>query len=134
MRWFEFAQNPKAIESLYKQIPDLENVRIISLCHWTQKGDLDVVLELPRYPDRPSERWHQDANAASVELKFFNITSTSDFKLPQFKEVYSLKMYQANGQISVSLESEANQIRFYSELYRIGNFSVWVEDNRRGST
>lgn len=69
--WWELAQNPRVVLAYYSRPPQLLGVEVHSVRLHRDGPTLELLAELPRFPDRPSPRWPVGANAAQAGLRFF---------------------------------------------------------------
>ena len=70
--WFELCDNPRAVSSLYSTAPDLEGVEVMELRAFRDGPRLQLVLDLPSFPDDPPARWRREGfNAVQLTLDLF---------------------------------------------------------------
>jgi len=73
--WYEFVSNKQCLERLYREIPDLCDVRIESLDIDREGTRLTIAFDMPKYVDFPPQKWHPEYNTAFVELSLSGIES-----------------------------------------------------------
>lgn len=73
MSWNDLALNPRVILGYYSSPPVLDVVEVHSLSLHRDGPTLEMVVELPAFPDRPSPRWPASANAARAHLRFLGL-------------------------------------------------------------
>jgi hypothetical protein len=56
--WNDLASDPRVILGSYSAPPALDAVEVHSLALHRDGPTLEMVTELPAFPDRPSRRWH----------------------------------------------------------------------------
>ena len=73
MRWYEFANNPLAISSLYKTVPSLDVVHVKSVV-LGQRRDLEITTDLHPLPAIIPRRWTlKGYTNVWLKLHFFSI-------------------------------------------------------------
>ena len=77
--WWELAQNPRVVLAYYSQPPPLSGVEVHSVRLQGDGPTVDLVAELPSFPDKPSLRWPVGANTVQVGLRFFDLREISLF-------------------------------------------------------
>ena len=81
MAWYNLAQNPKAISTLYSTVPALDSVHILEV-GLNGRGWIDIKMDLPSFPDNVPQRWKwQGYSRVSLSLRFSSILS---FQLEQW--------------------------------------------------
>ncbi|MDQ3801543.1 MAG: immunity 50 family protein [Acidobacteriota bacterium] len=73
MEWHQLLQNPKAISSLYNNVPGLDGVELFSLCLSREGPRAELSIDLSNYPDYPSPRWNPRYNTVQLKLSFGGI-------------------------------------------------------------
>ena len=76
MKWYELAENPRAITELYSEVPSLQSVRLVEV-HLLRDGPrMTINVDLPRFPDKVPTRWKlQGYTSIQVQLDFWNVQS-----------------------------------------------------------
>lgn len=76
MKWYELAENPRAITELYSDVPLLQSVRLVAV-HLLRDGpQMTIKMNLPRLPDIVPNRWKlQRYNDIQMQLDFWGIQS-----------------------------------------------------------
>jgi len=78
MRWYEYADNPKAITELYQEVPSLQGIHVIEVLLSGRGPYLSMKTDLPRFPDKLPPRWKiQGYNSIHLQLDFWLLTSIS---------------------------------------------------------
>ncbi len=76
MTWLDFAENPKAIGSLYESVPSLEGVEVMSISFDRGGPTLGLAIALNEYPASPPSRWQDDGgNAVVLNLQLLGVES-----------------------------------------------------------
>jgi hypothetical protein len=75
--WWDLAINPKVILAYYSHPPLLHEVEVHSLQLNRDGPTLELLVEMPRFPDCPSSRWPVGANASQATLRFFDLRGIS---------------------------------------------------------
>ena len=74
MSWNDLTQNPRVILAYYSTPPELDAVEVHSLLLHRDGGPtIEVVVELPVFPNKPSPRWEASANAVQARFRFFGL-------------------------------------------------------------
>ena len=128
MKWYQLAQNPQSLDSLYETVPELERVELFSLNLNREREQIQIRFDLPCFPDRPSERWNKDFNTVQVQLSFWGVTGfeakgwRSDMKVRiDIKERDNiLEVLIANPEIDL-------RYTFLSEFLRIEKISPYQQ-------
>ncbi|MCB2343327.1 Imm50 family immunity protein [Clostridium estertheticum] len=93
--WNDILDNNTFIKNLYKQVPELLDVRIAEIKLLDEGDKVTIVLDLPKYAENPPKKWNGlGYNTVVVEIDFFDI-----------KEVYinSLKRgFKGNVEITLN--------------------------------
>jgi hypothetical protein len=73
--WWEATTNPSAVTSIYSQVPQLRDVRVMSVLLQDDGPTVLVRCSLPTVPDKPSLKWKRHAyDAAIVELRLLSVS------------------------------------------------------------
>jgi hypothetical protein len=111
--WWEATANPTAVTSLYSEVPQLRDVRVMSVL--MQEDGPTVLLRccLPAFPDKPPLKWQRHAyNAAFLELR---LLGASGLRLEGWShENLGTVMLTRNGS-SVRLEISGQRIPFTAD-------------------
>lgn len=102
--WYNSLINNKFLISLYKQIPDLKDVRIEKIEIEEEGEKVAIIFDMPRFADNIPLKWLQSGNdTVTVELNFWNI--------------HNLKMYANNlkWKGSIKIENNKGGLRFLLE-------------------
>lgn len=100
MEWWQLALKPQVILAYYSEPPPLLQVEIHSIRLHRDGPTLEMLIDLPQFPDRPSPRWPLSANTAQAEFRFFDI------------QEISIVGWQTNVVGSLDLSAESNRVRF----------------------
>ena len=126
--WHKQALNPKALETLYEEVPTLENVELFSLSLGARR-DLKIAFELPRFPDKPSPRWHKECNTVNIKLVFWDI---ADFEAKGwFKDMRAkidLERTETGLKVSIQNSGIGLMISFSCSFMRIEKISAYITD------
>lgn len=72
--WYEKLDNPLYMTNLYDEVPLLEDVKIHSIDVVLGGAQVDLVLELPSFPDNvPKRRVREGYSKVSLQLSLFTI-------------------------------------------------------------
>ncbi|MCM3138649.1 Imm50 family immunity protein [Bacillus safensis] len=74
--WFEKLEENFFLKSLYKEVPNLENIRIEGI-HIKEEGrKVTLHFDMPYYAENPPKKWGQlGYNSISLEVDIFDIHS-----------------------------------------------------------
>ena len=75
--WWNLAQNPRVVLAYYSQPPRLCGVDVHSVLLQRDGPTLELLIEMPCFPDKPSPRWPAGANTAQAGLRFFDLREVS---------------------------------------------------------
>lgn len=75
--WWELALNPKVVLAYYTSPPELIGVEINSVYLHRDGPTLELLVDMPRFPDKPSKRWDTGANCVLAGLRFFDLREVS---------------------------------------------------------
>lgn len=67
------ARNPRAVLAYYSTPPHLLGVEVHSARLHRDGPTLELQIEIPCFPDRPSPRWPMGANAVQAVLRFVDV-------------------------------------------------------------
>jgi hypothetical protein len=102
MKWYEFADNPRAITALYAEVPELEQVHLLEVA-MDNRRMMTVTVALPDFPDQPPPNWRW-RNYTAIHLCL------------QFEQVrdFHLEGWASHQQADLSIEkTEDQQISFH---------------------
>lgn len=83
MKWHKLALNPQSLDSLYENVPELENVELFSFNLHREGSRIQICFDLPSFPDYPPARWEKSFNTAQIQLSFYGVTN---FKAQEWQE------------------------------------------------
>ena len=76
MTWAELAENPKALTSLFDEVPSLSNVEILSIKMDRDGPTVDLVVAVKEYPGSPPLRWRTNReHAVAINLQLMALES-----------------------------------------------------------
>jgi Immunity protein 50 len=76
MRWYELAENPRAITELYSEVPLLQSIRLVEVLLLRDGPRMTIKTDLPRFPDKAPARWKlQGYNEIQLQLDFWGVQS-----------------------------------------------------------
>ncbi|HKX27143.1 MAG TPA: Imm50 family immunity protein [Blastocatellia bacterium] len=77
-RWYELADNPKAITELYETVPALERLDLHELLLHRDGPRLTLKANLYPFPEIPPDRWVRNGfNRVIIQLDFWGVQSVS---------------------------------------------------------
>lgn len=126
MKWHELSSNHKSLETLYDNVPLLENVGLFSINLNREGANIKIRFDLPRFPEHPSKRWHENFNTVQLKLSFWSITN------------FEGKGWQPDMTVKIDIEKDGELIKvilsnpkidlifsFLCEMFRIDNISAY---------
>lgn len=76
MRWYELAENPRAITELYTDVPLLQSVRLREVRLDRDGPTMKFTIDLPTFPDKVPARWKlRGYNAVQMQSDFWWLRS-----------------------------------------------------------
>lgn len=118
--WWGLALSPRTVLAYYTDPPPLDQVEV----HWVRlhrdAAVLELLVELPRFPDKPSPRWSNGSNTAQAELRFVDV-----------REV-ALSGWGTTNVGRLSLTPEAGGVRFGFDgpTVRLRGLAGWFDVTR----
>lgn len=129
MNWYQLAENPQALDSLYTTVPELENVELFSIYLHRDAARFQINFNLPIFPDKPSARWHKDFNTVQAQLAFSSIT---DFRAQGWftRMKVNIEIKRRDGLLEVVIFNAELDLRyaFSSEFLRIEHISAYKNE------
>lgn len=77
MAWYDQCANPKLVYGYYSAPPALDRIDLHEVVLHRDGPVLRLRGNLPVFPDRPSKRWPQQANAAQISIALWGVTGVS---------------------------------------------------------
>lgn len=79
--WYQIAENPEVVTSLYTHVPLLQSVRLTEVTLYQSKSRMVLKFFTPSFPDRIPKSWEMHQyNTTQIILDFFDIVSFDLFK------------------------------------------------------
>lgn len=76
MKWYELAENPRAVTELYSEVPLLQSVHLTEVVLLRDGPRMMIKVDLPRFPDKVPTRWKiQGYTSIQMQLDFWNVQS-----------------------------------------------------------
>jgi hypothetical protein len=73
--WCSLCDNPQALERLYTSNDGLDLVDLHEVVLHRDGPRLQMIFDLARFPDRPSQRWDPEANTLQVQVSAWGVKS-----------------------------------------------------------
>lgn len=74
MAWYDLAQNPEALRSLYPGSPELSSISLFAVELDREGPAVSLRFDLDRFPGVPPARWRgQPFNRAQATVQFFDV-------------------------------------------------------------
>jgi hypothetical protein len=129
--WYELAENPKAITSLFSRPESFDIVSLFAVELDREGPTVRARFNLEQFPDRPPKKWGgHDYNRAQVRLDFFGIESlvVSGWSTTN---VCHFDVNPAGRRLAISFVSEAAaNVRFTTLGFRIAQIDAYVDTSR----
>ena len=103
--WYECIDKIEFLKNLYKEIPDLKNVRIDKISLEKEGKIVNLVFDLPFFPTNPPRKWI-GCNILSIEISF------SCVKMFQLK----LDKNLMNGDIDIKNDDKIIKVKINGNL------------------
>lgn len=126
MAWWNLALNPRVVLAYYTEPPQLTDVEIHSVRLHRDAATLELVVELPTFPTKPSPRWPVTANAAQAVLRFFDIR---DVVLNGWgtSNIGELRIEgEPGGEIRFKFDSKTSQLEGSSGFFDVTGVTAYV--------
>lgn len=127
MSWYDLAQNPEALRSLYPSGLALDQVSLFAV-ELDREGPLvRLRFDLDRFPEVPPARWHgKGHNRAQLTVEFFDarelvITGWSR------DNPWRLEVTAEGDRQRVRAGGTGGEVRFTSGTFRIANVSGYQD-------
>lgn len=129
--WWTLTLNPQVMLAYFTDPPELEGIEIHSIRLHRDCALLELVIELPRFPDKPSRKWPPQANTAQAVLRF------------SFLREITISGWDANniGSLSVAAEpqggvrfrfsSPTSQLEGVADFFEVTDITGYVTSNVR---
>jgi hypothetical protein len=125
--WWTLAENPGAITSLYSQPPELTGVEVHAVRLHRDGAAVELVVEMPLFPDRPLPRWNREDNSVQATLRF---DGSRDATLQGWgtSNVGELRIDRAaDGRVRYRFESPAARIAGAADAFRVTGVEAYVD-------
>jgi len=122
--WFEHLEDPRPYLNMYKEIPPLVDVRILSITFGEGRHGITITFNTPTYPDFPLDKW-EGCDIASMTIDFYGIRdlqiSTTGHK---YRGDITIEK-NAEGLLEVEIKGSLN-LRLVAEFGVISNMGAYV--------
>jgi len=124
--WHQFALNPQALEILYVDVPKLENAELFAINLNREGSKIEILLDLPKFPEKPSKRWNSEFNTVQLKLGFWIITNF-EAKGWQSEMTVRIDMEKKEDLINVFISDSKIDLMFSfsCEMFRIENITAY---------
>jgi hypothetical protein len=129
MAWYDLAQNPEALLSLFPEHHDLDKISLFSVDLYREGPVIRFRFDVNAFPDSPPRRWIKEANRVQITVDFFDVTKLS---LSGWSVVNACELAVRRGELRhlVKAKGEHCSIAFESGFFRIGSVSGYVDSDR----
>jgi hypothetical protein len=126
--WWELALNPQVVTAYYSSPPDLRGAEVHSVRFCRDGPTVELLAELPRFPDRPSPRWPTGANTAQAGLRFFDLREIALVGWGT-SNVGELHIVRDGGIIRFEFECPTARLAGISEFFDVTGVSGYIKGN-----
>ncbi|MFO0792179.1 MAG: Imm50 family immunity protein [Pirellulales bacterium] len=122
--WWELAVNPRNVTAYYASPPDLRGVEVSSVCihRW-----VELLIELPVFPDKPSRRWHPSCNAATANLRFFGFRNVQ-LDNWGFTNKGDINLKKVGNTIEFSFQGESNRLFGCADCFDVEKITGYCKE------
>ena len=126
MKWQKLALNPQALEVLYEDVPELENVELFSVELDFHRSSIGIRFDLTKFPERPSKRWIPEANTAQVKLAFWLIANfEAKGWSPNVRVKIDIEQSEELVKVVLSNQEMESVLSFSCEMFRIESITAY---------
>lgn len=120
MKWYELAENPRAISELYSEVPSLQSV-CLKKFHLHRDGPrMTLMIDLVQFPDRIPARWKlRGYTSVQVQLDFWDLSSIEMILQSLENPVNVAIETTGEQQLGIQVASSAGHIQTVACLFRI---------------
>jgi Immunity protein 50 len=128
--WWELALNPRVVLAYYNSPPELRGVEVHSVRLLRDGPTLELVAELPCFPDRPSPRWPAGANMAQAGMQFFDLREVSLAGWGT-SNTGDLRIEGSEGAIRFRFECPTSQLAGVAGFFDVTGISGYITSRNR---
>jgi hypothetical protein len=111
----------------YSAPPALDAVELHSLALHRDGPTLEMVAELPTFPDRPSPRWDASANATQARFRFFGLREIC-IEGWGISNVGPLSISRVNGVVRFEFRSGSASCIGVSDWFDVAGVSAYTRE------
>jgi hypothetical protein len=120
MKWYELAENPRAITELYSEVPLLKLVHLVEVLLLRDGPRMTIKTDLPQFPDKAPTRWKlQGYKEIQMQLDFWGVQSLHIAQWSIEDQVEIQIGATTEGQIDLTIVSSQYRIRATAHDFRI---------------
>jgi hypothetical protein len=120
MKWYELAENPRAITELYSEVPLLQSVRLVEVLLSRDGPRMMVKMDLPQFPDKIPNRWKlQEYTSIQMQLDFWVLESLNIAQWSTEDQVEVQIETKLERRIEVKIMSSQYCVRATAHMFRI---------------
>ena len=126
VKWHQLALNPQALDTIYVDVPKLENVELFAINLNREGSNIEIRFDLPHFPEHPSKRWNPEFNTVQVKLIFWTVTNF-EAKGWQSEMIVQIDMKKKEDLINVVVSASKIDLMFSfsCEMFRIENITAY---------
>jgi hypothetical protein len=126
--WHQLAMNPEALSNLYQSVPELQNVDIHRILLHRDGPVMTISLDLPRFPDKPSRRWHEASNTVQIELDFIGLESI-ELRGWSTDNIVDIQLNRLpDGKIAINISGAMINLRATCVAFRIQRVNAYQKE------
>lgn len=125
--WYKNLENPFFLKSLYKVIPDLKEVELVSIQVINDGPTLRVAFNIGRFADNPPKKWDQPYNTVRLVIEFFDLKNLRwiGWGVNVFADI---AIHEEQGKNKVQIKSEIIDLSFEAKFFRVERIDGYCID------
>jgi hypothetical protein len=129
MHWYNFADNPKSIASLFSIPPKLECVWVCCIELGRDGPKLALRLDIDEFPDHPPKKWAREYNQVQLTVDFFDVEGLLVEGWGRDNRA-RITVADVEGRRSVLVQGSECSIRFTCHVFRIAFISGYYDTEK----
>ena len=118
MRWYSLAINPKAITSVFGELPPLESVSLFGIVMDRDGPCVQLRFDVDKFPDHPPKKWLVGYSQVQLTVNFIDIEDVLIDRWGRNNEA-QLRITDVGVRKSVLVQGDECSIRFTCHAFRI---------------
>jgi hypothetical protein len=122
MTWYQHAENPRYVTSLFPSLPYLQEILVFSVELDREGPRLRLRFNVEEFPDNPPAKWAPEFNQAQLTADFFDVDNLciKDWGCDNKSRITATV---AEGRRLILVQGEECLIRFSCHTFRIVSIS-----------